>query len=105
MRFFRCSFCGITQATINPSEEEFERMLSCCPGCESEHPNFQDYLDTKAHASTFSNGDAVIAKDGGWSVEGVISDVYDDVVDVDYFDTETGTMETMDFHVSQVEHV
>ena len=106
--FFRCRYCGWTQQTINPTEEEFEKMLSCCPACEAEHPNYQDYLDAKdreeAETETFRNGDAVVAHDGGWNVTGVISDVYDDVVDVDYFDTETKSMETMDFHISQVEH-
>lgn len=104
--FFRCRYCGWTQPTVNPTESEFEKMLSCCPACEAEHPNYQDYLDAKdrEETETYRNGDAVIAHDGGWSVTGVVSDVYDDVVDVDYFDTDTMSMETMDFHISQVEH-
>ena len=55
--------------------------------------------------SQFHNGDAVIAHDGGWSCEGVVTEVYDDVVEVAYFDTETMTQESMEFHVSDVEHL
>ena len=52
----------------------------------------------------FANGDAVIATDGGLIVVGVVTEIYDDVVEVDYFD-EFGTIDTMDFHVSCVESV
>ena len=52
----------------------------------------------------FANGDAVIATDGGFQVTGVVSEIYDDVVEVDYFD-EFGEMDTMEFHVSCVESV
>ena len=53
----------------------------------------------------FANGDAVIATDGGFIVAGVVSEVYEDVVEVDYFDSEFGIMDTMEFHVSNVERV
>ena len=53
----------------------------------------------------FANGDAVIATDGGLVVTGVISEVYDDVVDIDYFDGEFGIIDTMEFHVSNVEAI
>ena len=53
----------------------------------------------------FANGDAVIATDGGLEVTGVVSEVYDDVVEVDYFDAELGTIDTMEFHVSCVQSV
>ena len=49
----------------------------------------------------FANGDAVIATDGGFIVAGVVSEVYEDVVDVDYVD-EFGMIDTMEFHVSCV---
>ena len=52
----------------------------------------------------FANGDAVIATDGGFQVMGVVSEIYDDVVEVDYFD-EFGEMDTMEFHVSCVQSV
>ena len=52
----------------------------------------------------FANGDAVIATDGDWKVMGVVSEVYDDVVEVDYLD-EFGTIDTMEFHVSCVKSV
>ena len=52
----------------------------------------------------FANGDAVIAAEGGFQVMGVVSEIYDDVVEVDYLD-EFGTMDTMEFHVSCVESV
>ncbi len=52
----------------------------------------------------FANGDAVIATDGDWEVRGVVSEVYDDVVEVDYLD-EFGTIDTMEFHVSCVQSV
>ena len=53
----------------------------------------------------FANGDAVIATDGGLEVTGVVSEIYDDVVEVDYFDGELGIIDTMEFHVSCVESV
>ena len=53
--------------------------------------------------SEFKNGDAVTATDGTWHCEGVVSEVYDDVVEVAYFDTETMTQESMEFHESCVE--
>ena len=53
----------------------------------------------------FANGDAVIATDGGLIVVGVVTEIYDDVVEVDYFDGEFGIMDTMEFHVSDVERV
>ena len=52
----------------------------------------------------FANGDAVIATDGDFQVTGVVSEIYDDVVEVDYLD-EFGTIDTMEFHVSCVESV
>ena len=52
----------------------------------------------------FANGDAVVATDGGFQVTGVVSEIYDDVVEVDYLD-EFGTIDTMEFHVSCVESV
>ena len=54
--------------------------------------------------SQFSNGDAVIASDGTWHCEGVVTEVYDDVVYVSYFDVDTNSMESMEFHESCVEH-
>ena len=53
----------------------------------------------------FANGDAVIAAEGGFQVMGVVSEIYDDVVEVDYFDGELGIIDTMEFHVSCVESV
>ena len=53
----------------------------------------------------FANGDAVIATDGGLEVTGVVSEIYDDVVEVDYFDGELGIIDTMEFHVSCVQSV
>ena len=53
--------------------------------------------------SEFKNGDAVTATDGTWHCEGVVTEVYDDVVYVSYFDTETMTQESMEFHESCVE--
>ena len=54
----------------------------------------------QAEKHDFANGDAVIATDGGFVVCGVVSEIYDDVVDVDYFDSEFGIIDTMEFHVS-----
>ena len=52
----------------------------------------------------FANGDAVIAAEGGFQVMGVVSEIYDDVVEV-YYLNEFGTIDTMEFHVSCVESV
>ena len=38
----------------------------------------------------FVNGDGVIATEGGFQVVGVVSEIYDDVVEIDYFDSELG---------------
>ena len=53
----------------------------------------------------FANGDAVIATDGGLQVTGVVHEVYDDVVEVEFFDAEIGDMDSMEFHESFVEAV
>ena len=52
----------------------------------------------------FANGDAVIAAEGGFQVMGVVSEIYDDVVEI-YYLNEFGTIDTMEFHVSCVESV
>ena len=52
----------------------------------------------------FANGDAVIATDGDFQLMGVVSEIYDDVVEV-YYLNEFGTIDTMEFHVSCVESV
>ena len=52
----------------------------------------------------FANGDAVIAADGGFQVMGVVSEIYDDVVEI-YYLNEFGTIDTMEFPVSCVESV
>ena len=54
----------------------------------------------------FANGDAVVVNEAGFEgVTGVVSDVYDDVVEVEYFDAESGSKESMEFHESFVESV
>ena len=53
----------------------------------------------------FVNGDAVIATDGGFVVTGVVSEIYGDVVEIDYLDSEFGIIDTMEFHVSCVKSV
>ena len=58
-----------------------------------------------ATKADFVNGDAVIATEGDWSVMGVVSEIYDDVVEMDYFDSELGIMDTMEFYVSCVQSV
>lgn len=52
----------------------------------------------------FANGDAVIASDGDFQVMGVVHEVYDDVVEVEYLD-EFGLMDTIEFHASEVKPV
>ena len=54
--------------------------------------------------SEFKNGDAVTATDGTWHCEGAVTEVYDDVVCVSYFDEDTNSMESMEFHESCVTH-
>ena len=50
----------------------------------------------------FVNGDAVVATEGDLRIMGVVHEVYDDVVEVEYRD-EFGLMDTMEFHESFVE--
>ena len=52
----------------------------------------------------FANGDAVIATEGDLVIMGVVHEVYDDVVEIEYRD-EFGLMDTMEFHEDFVESV
>lgn len=45
MTFWRCRYCGMTQPTINPSDEELERLLECCPGCGAQDAHYEDFLE------------------------------------------------------------
>ena len=58
----------------------------------------------KSREKGIANGDAVNVNENGFQVTGVVSEVYDDVVEVDYLD-EFGQIDTMDFHESFVEAV
>ena len=53
----------------------------------------------------FANGDAVVATEGDLKIMGVIHEIYDDVVEVEFFDAELGIMDSMEFHESFVEAV
>ena len=111
MNFFRCRFCGITQAEVYITDEKMTQLLSCCPGCGADHfaEGYADevnvYEDEELDASSheFHEGDAVVGYDGEMEYRGVIVGIYDDVVDIEYM-TRFG-METMDFHVDHVEAV
>ena len=59
----------------------------------------------KSREKGFANGDAVEATDGDLQVTGVVGEVYDDVVEVEYFDRQTGKMDIMEFHEDFVEFV
>lgn len=59
----------------------------------------------KSRDRGFANGDAVIGHDGDLKYVGVVHEVYDDVVEVEYFDRESGKIDTMEFHESNVESV
>ena len=63
------------------------------------------YLMNKSKDKGFANGDAVIATEGSMEVTGVVSEVYDDVVEIEFFDAEIGDMDSMEFHESFVEAV
>ena len=52
----------------------------------------------------FANGDAVAVNEHGFIVTGVVHEVYDDVVEVEYVD-EFGQMDCMEFHEDFVESV
>ena len=58
----------------------------------------------KSKEKGFANGDAVIAHDRDYKVTGVVHEIYDDVVEVEFVD-EFGQMDTMEFHESNVEAV
>lgn len=55
----------------------------------------------EATSHDFANGDAVVVDENGFRVTGVVIEVYDDVVEVEYLD-EFGMMDTMEFHVDFV---
>ena len=50
----------------------------------------------------FVNGDAVVATEGDLKIMGVVHEIYDDVVEIEYLN-EFGMMDTMEFHESNVE--
>lgn len=50
----------------------------------------------------FASGDAVAVNENGFQVTGVVNEVYDDVVEVEYLD-EFGVMDLMEFHEDFVE--
>ena len=50
----------------------------------------------------FVNGDAVVATEGDLKIMGVVHEIYDDVVEIEYLN-EFGLMDTMEFHESFVE--
>lgn len=52
----------------------------------------------------FANGDAVVVDENGFRVTGVVTEVYDDVVEVEYLD-EFGMMDLMEFHEDFVEPI
>lgn len=52
----------------------------------------------------FASGDAVAVNENGFEVTGVVQEVYDDVVEVEYVD-EFGMLDLMEFHESFVEPV
>lgn len=52
----------------------------------------------------FKEGDAVQAMDGAEAYVGVVIAIYDDVVEIEYVDTESRTKETMEFHEDFVVH-
>ena len=59
----------------------------------------------KSREKGFANGDAVaVDENGNLRVTGVVSEVYDDVVEVEYLD-EFGMMDTMEFHEDFVEPI
>ena len=50
----------------------------------------------------FANGDAVVATEGNVQIMGVVHEIYDDVVEIEFVN-EFGQMDTMEFHESFVE--
>ena len=64
-----------------------------------------DSTMNKSKEKGFANGDAVIGHDGDLKVTGVVHEVYEDVVEIEYFDAELGIMDSMEFHESNVEAV
>lgn len=104
MNFFRCKMCGYTQTEVHITDEALGDLLSCCPMCGVDH--FAEGYAQEAEAeieNPYRNGDAVIAHDGDLEITGVVSEVYEDVVYVDYFDTSSMSMEQMEFHIDNVE--
>ena len=107
MNFFRCRFCGITQAEVYITDEKMTQLLSCCPGCGADHfaegyavEVDSDEVDDSETPHDFCEGDAVIGYDGEVEYRGVIQAVYGDVVEIEFLD-EFG-MDVMDFHVDNV---
>ena len=52
----------------------------------------------------FANGDAVVATEGNVQIMGVVHEIYDDVVEIEFVN-EFGQMDTMEFHESNVDPV
>lgn len=58
----------------------------------------------KSREKNFASGDAVVVDENGFRITGVVNEVYDDVVEVEYLD-EFGMLDLMEFHESFVEPV
>ena len=106
MNFFRCRFCGITQDKVNISDNELEALLQHCPGCGADHfaEGYAEYRDPDESEveHDFVEGQAAIGYDGDTEYRGVITGVYDDVVEIEYNDRPYG-FDTMEFHIDHVE--
>ena len=59
----------------------------------------------KSREKGFANGDAVVVDENGFQVTGVVIEVYDDVVEVNFFNEEEGVTDTMEFHEDFVEPI
>ncbi len=62
-------------------------------------------MNASREKGDLASGDAVVVdENGNLQVTGVVSDVYDDVVEVEYLD-EFGMTDTMEFHEDFVEPI
>ena len=104
MNFFRCRFCGITQDKVIISDDEMEALLRQCPGCGADHfaEGYASEEDFDEPQHDFVEGQAVIGYDGDAEYRGVVHEIYDDVLEIEFLD-EFGLMDTMEFHMDHVE--
>lgn len=109
MREFKWHFCRWSSHPLGFSIAEWEKLMSCCPLCDAEHPDFQGYLSAKGTEASapvcFEVGENVWVNADGICVMGIITQMRAESVEVEYFSRSLGRVVCRTYAVGQVESV